>query len=221
MAALGKARRVRPLLLILLWIWVLCMVVVLDLFLNVDELDGFRPRAKLYRGMRVAAHEMVGEPIEDAEFRTPGWRARRGTAPAGSIDVDARVRFCQRATHADWTALRSMALTDQDTEAACNAIGALGRVGEIASDPELVSLLHDRRIRVRQETIMALGRSGQDSGIASLEPLLADEDPTVRVLTIRAIGRIGGQRATELLQGVLDRPGQTQFERACARAALP
>ena len=208
-------------LLILLWIWVLCMVVVLDLFLNVEEFDGFRPRARLYRGMRVAAHEMVGEPVEDAEFRTPGWRAGRYAAPVTSTELDARVRFCQRATHADWTELRSMALTDEDTVAACNAIGALGRVGEIASDPELVSLLHDSRKRVRQETVVALGRSGQDAGIPALEPLLKDEDPTIRLLTIRAIGRIGGQRATDLLQDVLDRPGRTQFERACARAALP
>ncbi len=49
--------------LVLLWIWAICIFTVVDLFRNVDEFDGIRPRSKLYRGMRVAAHKMVGEPI--------------------------------------------------------------------------------------------------------------------------------------------------------------
>ena len=55
-------RRVRPLLLILLLVWAVLVFMVIDLFLNVGEFDGVRPRARLYRGMRKAAHEMVGEP---------------------------------------------------------------------------------------------------------------------------------------------------------------
>jgi len=58
-------RRVRPLLLVLLWIWAGCIALVLDLFLNVEEFDAVRPRAPLYGAMRQVAHEMVGEPILD------------------------------------------------------------------------------------------------------------------------------------------------------------
>lgn len=74
-----KPRRVRPLLLVLLWIWAGCVALVLDLFLNVDEFDAIRPRAPLYRAMRTVAHEMVGEPLldgtEEAATRPRGRRA--------------------------------------------------------------------------------------------------------------------------------------------------
>ena len=42
-------RRVRPLLLILLWTWALCVFMTLDLFRNVAEFDAIRPRARIYR----------------------------------------------------------------------------------------------------------------------------------------------------------------------------
>lgn len=63
-----RRRRVRPLLLILLWVWAILVFVVVDLFLDVDELDHVRPRSSLYQGMRRAGHKMVGTPYgEDAE----------------------------------------------------------------------------------------------------------------------------------------------------------
>ena len=60
--------RVRWTLLVLVCIWALCNFMVIDLFLNVPEFDGIRPRAKLYRAMRYAGHEMVGEPSSRAIF---------------------------------------------------------------------------------------------------------------------------------------------------------
>lgn len=57
-----EVRGVRPLLLVLLWIWGASCFLVVDLFLNAEELDTARPRSRLYEGMREAAHEMVGEP---------------------------------------------------------------------------------------------------------------------------------------------------------------
>jgi len=67
-AARGKLR-IRPLLLILVCFWSLTVFLIVDLFLNASELDSLRPRAELYRAMRYAAHEMVGEPyLEDDEF---------------------------------------------------------------------------------------------------------------------------------------------------------
>ncbi|MHC4974273.1 MAG: HEAT repeat domain-containing protein [Planctomycetota bacterium] len=70
-------------LLVLLWAWALLMLVVVDLFLNVDELDNVRPRAPLYRGMRRAAHGMVGERYWEADVSGP-------RAPAGSADTSVR-----------------------------------------------------------------------------------------------------------------------------------
>ena len=64
----GGGRRVRPLLLGLLWAWALCVFLILDLFLNVEEFDAVRPRARLYRATRFVAHKMVGEPYDDGEF---------------------------------------------------------------------------------------------------------------------------------------------------------
>jgi len=57
-------RRVRPLLLVLLWVWAITVFVTVDLFRNVPAFDRIRPRAALYRGMREAGHELVGEPLD-------------------------------------------------------------------------------------------------------------------------------------------------------------
>ncbi len=81
-------RRVRPLLLVLLWIWAGCIALVLDLFWNVAEFDGVRPRAPLYRGMRAVAHEMVGEPLYEEVLPTGPQAARtEPTLPAPRGDA--------------------------------------------------------------------------------------------------------------------------------------
>jgi len=80
-----RSKRVRPLLLLLLWIWAGCILLVLDLFWNVDHLDGIRPRAQLYRVARHVAHEMVGEPVDGADAgpaaASPARRAPQVRAP--------------------------------------------------------------------------------------------------------------------------------------------
>ena len=70
-ASLAPKRRVRPLLLALLWIWAACVFLVLDLFHNVPEFDGIRPRARVYRAMRHVGHRMVslGSDLIDDECR--------------------------------------------------------------------------------------------------------------------------------------------------------
>ena len=55
MSSTVSGRRVRPLLLVLLWIWAMCVFTVVDLFWNVQAFDGLRPSALLYQGMRRAA----------------------------------------------------------------------------------------------------------------------------------------------------------------------
>ena len=82
--------RVRLLLLVLLWIWVGCVALVLDLFWNVDEFDAIRPQHRTYRAMRTVAHRMVGEPDREAHsfgrIRSrvrPRLRVARTTVPVG------------------------------------------------------------------------------------------------------------------------------------------
>jgi hypothetical protein len=75
--------RVRKTLLVLLWIWAACIFLTLDLFLNIDEFDDIRPRARLYRGMRSVAHAMVGEPYQEDDFAV----ADAPSAPTNARDV--------------------------------------------------------------------------------------------------------------------------------------
>jgi HEAT repeat protein len=221
MGAKGSPRRVRPLLLILLWVWALCVAIVLDMFWNVEEFDRVRPRSTLYRGMRVAGHKLVGVTVIEEAYHHAARRVRLLTGAARSEDVEAKLALCRSAELPDVPALRELALTATEPLVAASAVGALGRLGEVAHDAELVALLSDQRPRVRQETIVALGKSRQPACVVSLEPLLSDTDPAVRLLAVRAIGEVGGPRAIELLRGVLERPGHTEAERECARAALP
>jgi len=75
-------KRIRPVLLVLLWVWALCIFLVVDLFFNVNEFDAVRPRSSLYTGTRLAAHKLVGEPIaEPGAMPAPSPRA--GTGPGG------------------------------------------------------------------------------------------------------------------------------------------
>jgi len=220
MSAQGKTRRVRPLLLVLLWIWVIAVAVVVDMFWNVDEFDGIRPRAKLYRGMRIAGHSMVGVPVKEARYPLRRWRGRLLTEAKTPEDVRAMVTFCRQAGYSDVRALKKVALTAKDPLAVGNAIRALGRLRKVAQDAKLVGLLEDERTRVRHETVLALGESGDRSAVGHLKPLLVDKDATTRMLAVRAIGEIGGVEATQLLKRQEARGGATETERAFIRTAL-
>lgn len=84
MAEEGKRpprRRIRPVLLVLLWVWAILVFVVVDLFRNVPAFDRIRPEARLYEGMRKAAHRMVGEP-----YRGPLRVARDPATTAANAD---------------------------------------------------------------------------------------------------------------------------------------
>ena len=52
-------------LLALLWVWAILVFVIIDLFRNVEEFDRIRPDSRIYRGMQLAAHEMVGEEYRE------------------------------------------------------------------------------------------------------------------------------------------------------------
>jgi len=194
MSARGKTRRVRPLLLVLLWIWVVAVAVVVDMFWNVDEFDGIRPRARLYRGMRTAGHKMVGVPVEEEHHAVLRWRGRLLLEAKTPDDVRAIVTFCRQAGHSDAPALRKVALTAEDPLAVGNAMRALGRLRRVARDAELVALLGDERSRVRHETVLALGASGDPSAVGALEPLLGDKDATTGTAKPGSVNRAKTRR---------------------------
>ena len=115
-------RRVRPTLLILLWAWALVVFVAIDLFLNVPEFDRVRPDARIYQGMRMAAHDMVGEPYEGdgaaAAEAVTAWApesdrmtasaylgrksAPPGTRPAHTLRTYRRTKFRNHGTWTEW-----------------------------------------------------------------------------------------------------------------------
>ena len=78
-----NTKRIRPLLLILLWVMAVCVFMVVDLFRNVPEFDRFRPDARWYRAARYAAHKMVDEPYRDGGFseELPAMRVARKPNP--------------------------------------------------------------------------------------------------------------------------------------------
>lgn len=130
------------------------------------------------------------------------------------------VHFCREAGVADSAELRSLALSSLDPLVAGNALRALGRLGAVARDPELIALLEDARPRVRQEVVIALGRSNYAPVVVDLLPLLDRDDPALRPLLLHALGRLGGTRGRERLAAVVEDLRSSEIDRAFARAAL-
>ena len=87
-----QKRRVRWVLFVLLLAWAGSMFALIDLFLNVEEFDHIRPDAPLYRGMREAAHDMVGERYtETIESEAVGARrvvTVKQTAANGTVTLE-------------------------------------------------------------------------------------------------------------------------------------
>lgn len=80
-------RRIRPLLLALLWIWAALVFTVVDLFRNVPEFDRVRPTARFYRALRFTGHEMTGTPYLEADEFGALASGRHRTVAAGSRDA--------------------------------------------------------------------------------------------------------------------------------------
>jgi len=156
-----KTRRVRPLLLVLLWIWAGCVALVLDLFWNVAEFDGVRPRASLYRGVRAVAHGMVGEPLYEEVLPT-GPRAARTEPKPLATRGDARLLARPVSRHPGG---RPDAATPQGQELLSGLVAAAGS----AQDPA------KRRAAVRSLAAMfGPDAHGALSGIAE-DPAQPDD----------------------------------------------
>jgi len=168
-----------------------------------------------------------GEPPSRGKLRTSSAAGAEESGPAVPVirattpaEVRQVLRYCRRAGTEEQGTLRRLALDARDPLITGNAIRALGRLRAFLGDPGLTALLHDARLRVRQEAVVALGESGDPSAVGLLAPLINKEDRALRPLVIQALGRLGGNRARQLLEGVLSDPEATPTEHAFARAAL-
>ncbi len=224
---------VRWTLLVLLWLWAGCVFMTLDLFRNVPEFDRVRPDWSVYRGMRIAAHRMVGEPLPELDRvrttvakdpadllarRLDAARAATSTAALADLatDADPRVRI---------TALRSLG----DRHALLRAIhdgdefwkvrkAAARLLGRLRAERELETILASELPRaVREGAILGLGEAGT---AWSAEQLLAyTTDATYRGAAVQALGRMRNPDAAAILQpAVLESKHATEVRIAICRA---
>ena len=189
-------RRVGKRTLILLWAWVICMVVVIDLFLNVDELDGIRPRAEIYRGMRTAAHKMVGEPIDGYDSNT--MRAVTRSKAVGLADELARATDDNRPDVSRW--LAANAADARVRIAALEKLGDRKVLLQAAKDSAQTP-------KVRRAAAKLLGRFGT---MTDLEEIVSSKLPlVVRQGAILGMGELGSVEATERLLALAQDPDHT------------
>ena len=189
-----KPRRVRWTLLVLLWIWAITIFATLDLFTNVGEFDTIRPRAAIYRGMRIAAHKMIGEPIAETASSSTAIRAKSAAVLlAEKLDL---VRSLE-----DWDSLGGYAANGEDPRVRILALRTLvQRFGARARDT-LVRTARDNEeiLKVRRHAARLVGRTG--SGAAGeLEAMLDSKLPlAVRGGAVFGLGELSTAAATERL----------------------
>ncbi len=139
------------------------------------------------------------------------------TTPAEVREV---YHYARNAEPENIATLRHLALRSADPLVAGNAIGALGRLGGISDDDEVVALAEDSRPRVRHEAVRALGVGGDREVVGRLVELADNDDATTAALAIEALGRLGGEAAKRKLRGVLVSADASALAKAFARQAL-
>lgn len=166
-------------------------------------------------GGAVPAAPEPGPAVAVARTRTDFVREVRSMA-----DVH-RLREQTRAADAGaLPELRRLALTVPDAIVAAEAIEALGRLGALAADAELLALADDERPRVRQAVVLGLGHPGADLGIGLLRRLAVGADADLRPLAIAALGRVRGAAAAGALRELAARVDLGEVERASVGLAL-
>ncbi len=136
--------------------------------------------------------------------------------PQADADVRGFVAACELAEANEIPRLRELA-DSEDALVAGRAIAALGRLGVLHDDPQLLEHLADSRPRVRHETIIALGPSGDRHMVPLLIPILEDEDLQAQLLAITSLGQLG---ATDALNELIETPGTDPTVKAFAQGAL-
>jgi hypothetical protein len=170
-AAKGANRRIRWTLLVLLWLWVGCIVLVLDLFWNVSAFDRVRPDATLYRATRYVAHRLVGERyVDDDAFG----RATPEVAPYRP----------ERTSMIRPTDYRVGSKPDAATPAGARLLDGLARVARTSPDPQ-------RRIAA----LRSMARMFKADARAELERASKDHDVMVRTAALEFLGETAERKA--------------------------
>jgi len=233
----GQPPRVRWTLLVLLWVWAVLVFVTIDLFLNVKEFDGIRPRAGLYCGMRTAAHKMIGEPTLDSNFvDSPALvraraRARAGDALAHVSPGRRRLEELKReGRNGSFGSLCAALKEEGDPRMRVAAMRVLAEsVGPQARD---VLLERARDVRetewVRAEAAYFVGWTGPEA-FDVLEELVRSRSPDpVRAGALRGLGRSGSAEAVQQAVACADesspslqRAAEEVLQRAVDPKAVP
>ena len=86
----------------------------------------------------------------------------------------------------------------------CAIARAIGRLGNFADVPVLISLLRDPSGLLRVQAVLSLGRLKDNAAIPALQHVLtADNDAHVREAAVEALGDIGDKQSFDLLQKTL------------------
>ena len=90
-------------------------------------------------------------------------------------------------------------LAESDRIARTSAIDTFGQIGNAASIPLLLLLLHDADARVRWSVCEALGKIGVAAVAYNVALLLVDDDPWVRSAAAKAVAAMNGRSALPAL----------------------
>jgi HEAT repeat protein len=196
--------RVRLVLLVLLWVWVACVVLILDLFLNVEEFDSVRPDAKLYRATRYAAHKVVGEPYRDGDFADelpPAPPPRRPPPPNPAFEILraelAAIERFKKEGNRDGLVAKVRQAPDPRVRMA--ALRALAEVFGAAARETLLEAVHDagEDEQVRAQAARFVGWTGADA-LAEVDVLLNSSLPEpIRAGALRGLGKINNADAAD------------------------
>ena len=100
-----------------------------------------------------------------------------------------------------------------------NAIWTLGFCGNESTAADLHSLLNDKNVEVRRETVLALKRLGATQSVPILiETLRTEKDPWVKYDIARALGMPGNQGAVYALINTLMKEKNWYVKSACIEA---
>jgi hypothetical protein len=143
---------------------------------------GTPPAASAVEPSEPASHVDSPEPA-DAELPVV-------TTPA---ELREYVRRCRSASERDSAWLRRAALESPDPLVAGNGLRALGRLGVVVGDEELLALTEDERPRVRQELVLVLALARNPGAREHLDAITR-EDPELAALAARASAALQGRR---------------------------
>jgi len=105
----------------------------------------------------------------------------------------------------DGVSVLILALEDEDIDTQCEAVEALGEIGDERAVEPLIQALKDENWHVRWDAAEALGEIGDERAVEPLIQALKDEDRRFRLEALEALGEIGDERAVEpLIQALKD-----------------